>query len=103
MPVLFKHGISPNKLLDYMAVGRPVIFACNSRNNPVAQAHAGLTIPPENPDKMADAILTLVKTPYSVRRQMGSSGQAYVTRFHNADVAAKQFLEILQRASVEKR
>jgi len=97
MSVLFKHGISPNKLLDYMAVGRPVIFACNSKNNPVADAQAGLTIPPEDPSAMADAVMELVRSPCSLLKQMGQAGRDYIFRFHNADIAARQFLQIIHR------
>lgn len=97
LSVLAKHGISPNKLLDYMALGRPVIFACKSENNPIAEAQAGLTIPPESPDKMAEAVLTLAEMTDKRRQELGLSGRKYVTRFHNAEVAAAQFLEILQK------
>lgn len=38
---VFKYGIRSNKLFDFMAAGRPVLFCCNSINNPVADAGAG--------------------------------------------------------------
>ncbi len=51
MPVL-KYGISANKLFDYLAARRPVIFACNAPNNPVADAQAGISIAACDADAM---------------------------------------------------
>src|SRR5438105_1923451 len=45
---LYQYGISPNKLHDYMAAGRPTIVAGTVHNNPVADAAAGITVPPED-------------------------------------------------------
>jgi len=46
---LYRYGINLNKLFDYMASGKPVLFAGRSRNNPVEAARCGLTVPPEDP------------------------------------------------------
>ena len=39
---LYRYGFSFNKLFDYMAAGRPVIFAAPSDDNPIAEANAGI-------------------------------------------------------------
>jgi glycosyltransferase involved in cell wall biosynthesis len=83
LPVL-RYGISSNKLCDYLASGRPVIFAANSSNNPVAEAQAGISIPPEDPQAMADAIARLHALPFHERFRMGENGVEYVRR--NLDV-----------------
>lgn len=83
LPVL-RYGISSNKLCDYLASGRPVIFAANAGNNPVAEAQAGISIPPENPQEMAAAILRLQATPFEDRVRMGQNGVEYARR--NLDV-----------------
>ncbi len=99
LPVLTKHGISPNKLLDYMAVGRPVIFACKSKNDPVREAGAGLSIPPENPEEMAKAVLTLAATPYDQLIQMGEAARLYIQRFYSSESAAEKYLRIIYKVT----
>jgi glycosyltransferase involved in cell wall biosynthesis len=61
-----------------------VIFAANAGNNPVAEAQAGISIPPENPHEMAAAILRLQATPFEERARMGQNGVEYARR--NLDV-----------------
>ncbi|MCS7231815.1 MAG: glycosyltransferase [Endomicrobia bacterium] len=53
---VFKYGISSNKLFDYLASGKPIIFSSNSTNNLVEEAGAGITVPPDNPEELAKAI-----------------------------------------------
>lgn len=81
---VLKYGISSNKLCDYLASGRPVIFAANAANNPVEDALAGLTIPPEDPNAMAQAIIKLHSLPISERAQMGKNGIEYARK--NLDI-----------------
>ncbi|WP_334148934.1 glycosyltransferase family 4 protein [Hyphomicrobium sp.] len=75
---VFKYGISSNKLFDFLAAGRPVLFCCTSPNNPIAEAGAGLTVAPENPQALADAILALASLPSDERARMGAAGRRHL-------------------------
>src|SRR3546814_19599393 len=56
---LFKYGVSPNKLYDYLYAGKPILYAIDSSNyHPVADAQAGVDLPHENPQDLDDAIKT---------------------------------------------
>ena len=56
---LYRYGISPNKLHEYMAAARPTIIAGDSHNNPVAEAGAGIPVAPEDSEAIAAAAETL--------------------------------------------
>lgn len=75
---VFRYGISSNKLFDFLAAGRPVLFCCASSNNPVAEAGAGTTVPPENPQALAEAILNLASLPAAQRAEMGAAGRRHL-------------------------
>jgi len=79
---VFKWGVSPNKLFDYMLMARPIIFGVSSSNNPVAVSSAGLTINPDSPEELAHAMRTIAELPLSAREQMGMNAKAYVIANH---------------------
>lgn len=71
-------GALPCKLFECMAAGLPVVVSIEGEaKRLVEKANGGITIPPEDPQAMADAILTLCQNP-ELRRTMGQSGRGYV-------------------------
>ena len=92
---VYRYGISFNKLFEYMAVGRPVVFACESAYDPVARAGAGLTVPPNDPERIADAFLRLAATPATHRLEMGAEGRAYVARHHDLRSLGADFANVV--------
>ncbi len=89
MAVLRTYGISANKLFDYLLAARPIVFACASANDPVAEAGAGVSVPPEDPEAMAGAVRRLMDTPGSERAAMGQRGRAYVREHHDLSRLAR--------------
>lgn len=92
---LFKHGISPNKLMDYFIVGKPIIFAIKASNNPVAEAGAGVSIAPEDPQAMADATISFFNTSEAELKEMGERGRKYVLANHEFDILADKLESVL--------
>lgn len=95
---LYRYGISPNKLHDYMAAGRPTVVAGTVHNNPVADAAAGITVPPEDPHAMAEAVETLADMSLEDRRSMGLRARKYIEHHHDFAVLAQRLEGVLTRA-----
>lgn len=98
LPV-FQFGISPNKLFDYMVMGKPVIFAVNTPYNPIDEANAGLSISPSNPEALADAIYKLSLYSQQDLMMMGQRGQAFVEKHHNIAYLATLLENLLQEVT----
>lgn len=92
---VFRYGISSNKLFDFMASGRPVVFSCNALNNPVKVANAGLTVGAGKPEALADAILRIAATPAEDRQRMGRAGRNYVEQNHDFDQLSARMAKLL--------
>ena len=95
---VFKYGISPNKLSDYMSVARPIIFSVNAINNPVKEAGCGLTVPPRDPKALAEAIIQLYQMPEEEREAMGRRGREYVERHHDIRKLGERLEGVLEEA-----
>jgi len=94
MPLLIKYGISSNKLIDYMAVGRPIIFAVKSKNNPVKDAKAGLTVEPENAQALSKTIKKMASLSFKKRLKMANNARKYAEKYHNIEVLADKLLKL---------
>ncbi len=90
---VYRYGISFNKLFEYLAAARPVVFACESAYDPVAVSGAGISLPPDDPDEMADAFLRLADAGPLERAQMGTAGRDYVAREHEISRLADTLAE----------
>ncbi len=82
LPV-FQKGTSPNKIFDYLASVRPIIFCGDATFNYVAEAKAGITVPPGDARALADAVLALARKPVESRMEMGWCGRRYVEDHFN--------------------
>jgi glycosyltransferase involved in cell wall biosynthesis len=82
---VYRYGISFNKLFEYMAAARPIVFACASAYDPVAAVGAGISIPPDDPQGVASAYLQLADASPDERARMGTAGREYVAREHDLE------------------
>lgn len=97
---LFKFGVSPNKLFDYLYSGKPLLYAIDSGDyRPVTDAHAGIEIEPEDPQALADAILELYHMPEAERKQMGNNGQNVALAKYEYGMLAKNLAKVLFKNS----
>lgn len=95
---VFRWGISPNKLYDYLCASRPVIYGVNAFNNPVEEAGAGITVAPENPEELAAAVIKLYNMSEQDRKQMGINGRKYVEENHDFRNLAVGLEKVLEEA-----
>jgi len=94
---LFRFGVSPNKLMDYMMAAKPVIFAIRAGNDMVADSGCGISIPPEKPEEIVKAVLQLMRLSKEDRIEMGQRGRAYILANHDYRVLAQQFITALEQ------
>ena len=93
---MYRYGISPNKLLDYMMSGKPIIHAIQAANDPVFESGCGISVPPENPALIAEAIMQLYRLTPDKREEMGSRGRQFVIDHHDVSKLATYMVEKIQ-------
>ena len=80
----------PSKMFEIMACARPMILGAGGQARALLEeAGAGVAVAPEDPEALADAILSLKETPEK-GRGYGEAGRAHAERHCNrADRAAE--------------
>lgn len=99
---IFRFGVSPNKLFDYMLNGLPVIFAINAGNDIVRDSGCGFTVPPDDPAAIAEAIARLAAMSKSQRAEMGKHGMDAVIKDHDYGSLAERYLGVLRSLGKSK-
>ena len=89
---LYRFGISPNKLMDYMMAGKPVVHSVSAGNDPVAEAGCGFTVSPGDAAAVAEAILKLAAMSEAQRKLLGLAGRAFILKNQTYPFLAASFL-----------
>jgi glycosyltransferase involved in cell wall biosynthesis len=90
---LYRFGISPNKLMDYMMAARPILMAVEAGNDPVAEANCGLTVKPDDPPAIAQGLRRLRALSSEIREKMGLRGRTFILKNHIYSVLGQRFLD----------
>lgn len=90
---LYRFGIAPNKLMDYMMAGRPVLHSIEAGNDPVAEAGCGVTVAAEDAAAVAGGVRALLAMDAGQREALGQKGRAFVLEHLTYPVLARRFLE----------
>ncbi len=90
---IYRFGIAPNKLMDYMMAGRAVLHSVEAGNDPVAEAGCGLTVVPESAAAVAEGLRALAATSPDERAAMGERGRAFIVANHSYRVLAQRFID----------
>ncbi len=95
---IYRYGIAPNKLMDYMMAGRAVLHSVEAGNDPVAEAACGLTVAPEDPAAVAQGLRELAAEGPRERDAMGARGRAFVLAHHAYPALAERFIDAIAAA-----
>ena len=97
-PTPILNSTSPTKLIEYMAIGKPVVANDHPEQNLVIlESGAGICVPWEE-NAFADAIVKLLSQP-EIAEKMGHKGRHYVEKHRNykiiANVVENEYFRIL--------
>lgn len=75
---VFKYGNPPNKIFDYLASSRPIVFSSCASNNLISQSKSGISVAPGRPALLAKAIIKMSEMPITKRVAMGRRARVFV-------------------------
>jgi len=95
--------VVPSKLLSIMASGRPVIASLDLRGDApeiIREAGCGLVVEPENPKKLAKAVLRLYNNP-ELCNEMGRKGRKYSVENFSLEACIAKYEELFRKVSAK--
>ena len=94
---LFRFGVSPNKLFDYMMAAKPILYSVEASNDPVSEAKCGISVRAEDENEVIQAIEKFINLSEEERIVMGKNGKDFVVENHKYNILAEKFLNALKK------
>jgi len=92
----------PSKVQSYLACGKPIIGAINGEGAKVIEeSGAGLAVPAEDSDALAESVLKLYRLPSEKLEEMGKQGMVYYERNFNRDNLVRRLEKIMTEVRKE--
>jgi glycosyltransferase involved in cell wall biosynthesis len=91
---LFQYGVSPNKLIDYMMAGRPILCSLTAANDPVAEHACGFSVPAGQADGLAQQVRHLLALNEQERSAMGARGREVARSTYDYRALARRFAAV---------
>ena len=98
---IYEFGINMNKIYDYLASGRPIIFSGKSENDPIKDSGCGVSILPEDPLEMSKAIKEIYNMPLDERKLMGLKGFDYAKIHFSKEAFDNKVIEMLKQSIIK--
>ena len=90
---LYRFGISPTKINDYMLAALPIIYAVEAPGDVVAESGAGISCHAEDGNAICDAISVLRDLSQEELKAMGLKGREWLIANRDYKMLAKRFLD----------
>jgi glycosyltransferase involved in cell wall biosynthesis len=91
---LYQHGVSPNKIFDYMLAGKPILESGGGGNSLIQLAHCGKSCEPANPKIIANNLIEISQQTPENLNQFGEFANTYVFNHHDYQIIAKKYSEL---------
>lgn len=92
---LYKYGSSLTKLPEYLASGKPVIYASDSTFQPINDFNAGISVAAEDPRSLAAAIVSMASLPQAQRDVLGLNGKVAANLYYEYASLAEKLIKLI--------
>lgn len=92
---IYDYGISPNKMIDYLVAGKPILNAYNGYRDILEEVNCGRYTSANNPEMLAKEIVAFSNMDKETLEQMGNNGRQYVSEKMNFSYLGKKLLQFI--------
>lgn len=93
---MYRFGVSPNKLFDYLYAAKPIVYYIESgKYNPIRDAEAGIEVASNDASALADAILSIYEMSEVERKRMGENGRKAALEEYEYGMLARKLEKVI--------
>lgn len=92
---IWEYGWSPNKLIDYMMAGKPVLASYSGYQSMTNEAGSGFFVPSEDADALKNKLEQLFNMNPDDLNKMGIAGKQWIIKNRDWDTVAKNYSDLL--------
>lgn len=93
---LYQHGVSPNKIFDYMLAGRPILESGGALDSLINKAKCGKNCKAADSPHIAKTLIEISQKNNKIRLHLGESAKKYVLKHHNYQIISQQYSKIFE-------
>lgn len=90
---VFRFGVSPNKIFDYMLEKIPVLMSIDAGNDLVKEANCGISVPSCTIQDIMQGLVKLKSLSEAERMELGLNGFHFVNNHHQYQNIAQRYLD----------
>lgn len=94
---IWNFGWSPNKLIDYMMSGKPVLASYSGHQSMINEAKSGFFIPAEDSSAIKIALENMISMNPDDLVKMGNDGKDWIVKNRDWDIVSGKYLEIMNK------
>lgn len=94
---VYRYGVSPNKIFQYLLGAKPIIFGSPAKNDPVRDSGAGFSVVPDDVEAFAAAMSKVARLTEDERAKLGIQGRAHVLVEYDYRTLALRLAAALER------
>jgi glycosyltransferase involved in cell wall biosynthesis len=91
---IYRFGISPNKIIDYMRSGRPILISYNGYPSFIHSDEYIFTSEAENTESFASKILEIIEIDKLKLDLMGARGKEIVEKYYTFNFLSDRYIEV---------
>lgn len=99
---LYENGISLNKMFEYLAASKPILFYGNTKTDYIKKSKSGISVSPKDLNALKEACLKLYNLSQNERDKLGANGRRVVEENFDWKILADKVDRILDETLSEK-
>jgi glycosyltransferase involved in cell wall biosynthesis len=94
---IWEYGWSPNKLIDYMMSGKPVLASYSGYQSMINEAGSGFFVPSEDSIAIKNKLEQLINMNLDDLNKMGIAGKHWIIKNRDWDIVANNYSDLLYK------